>query len=478
MQKNRGEYVSPLVQRYAPAAMRRNFSDLTRFRTWRKLWIALAENQKKLGLRITGEQIKQLKKFEDKINFDLAEEFENELRHDVMAHIRAYGHQCPEAAGIIHLGATSCFVTDNTDVILMHKAAGQIKTQILSVIRALADFARGHAGLVTLAYTHLQPAQPVTVGKRATLWLQDLLIDLKHLDFALGQLKFRGVKGATGSQASVMELFDGDEEKVRRLDKLVAAEFGFGETAAVTGQTYPRKADFYLLSVLSGIAQSAEKFATDVRILSNFRELEEPHGKAQVGSSAMPHKANPVRCERICALARYVVSASANTAHTAAQQWLERSLDDSANRRIVIPEAFMAVSAILNIYLNVAKGLVVRRDVIRRRLYEQLPLLASEPILMEAVRLGGDRQALHERLRVHAAAAKEKDGLEAGAQFLSLVKGDPAFERVRDKLDVLADPGRLAGRCKSQVAEFLDAHVKSVLAGSGDDDAVSEDLKV
>lgn len=478
MQDSYEEYVSPLVVRYAPVAMRRNFSALTKFRTWRRLWIALAESQKELGLPITDEQLDELRGHGDDVDFETAAKFEKELRHDVMAHIRAYAQQCPKAAGIIHLGATSCFVTDNTDVILMHEAVRLVRAQIGSVVRALVDFARKHAGTVTLGYTHLQPAQPVTIGKRATLWIQDLLMDLAQLDFAAGRLKFRGVKGTTGTQASMLMLFDGDEEKADLLDKLVARKLGFEETFPVTGQTYPRKADFYILGALSGIAQSAGKFATDVRLLSGFAEMAEPHGKSQVGSSAMPHKANPMRSERICALARYAISSAQNTAFTAAGQWLERSLDDSANRRIVIPETFMAVSAVLNIYLDIAKGMVVKEEAVRERLEKQLPFLASEAILMAAVQRGGDRQALHERLRVHALAAREKMVSGDENDMLRRVAGDPLFASVKKDLKSLADARKLAGRCKSQVEEFLRTQVEKVLSTFDEGDGVSEDLKV
>jgi adenylosuccinate lyase len=478
VQTNKEEYESPLASRYAPEAMRRNFSALTKFRTWRRLWLALAESQKELGLPITDKQTDELRNHIDDVDFEAAARFEKELRHDVMAHIHAYGAQCPKAAGIIHLGATSCFVTDNTDVILIHKATDLLKAQIASVIRALSKFALSYASLVTSGYTHLQPAQPVTVGKRATLWLQDLLADLKQLESAAEELKFRGVKGATGTQASIMLLFNGDQEKVVKLDKLVAEKMGYKEIFPVTGQTYPRKADYYILSSLSGIAQSANKFATDMRILSNFREMSEPHGKSQVGSSAMPQKANPMRSERICALARYAINNAQNAAFTAAGQWLERTLDDSANRRIAIPETFMAVSAILNIYLNTVKGLVVKEEVIKKRLDEQLPFLASEAILMAAARLGANRQELHESLRKHALAALAQ--VESGGKndFLSRVKEDALFAEMKNDIDSLADPSKLAGRCEAQVKEFLKAHVDKALSGISENDQVSEDLKV
>jgi adenylosuccinate lyase len=458
--------------------MRRNFSAARKFRTWRKLWIALAEGQKELGLPISEEQVKELRKHSDDVDFKTAARFEKELRHDVMAHIRAYGEQCPKAAGIIHLGATSAFVTDNADVIVIRDAAKILRTQAVSVLRALSGFAGKYADTVTLGYTHLQPAQPVTVGKRAALWMQDLLIDIRQLDRAVEELKFRGVRGATGTQASILLLFDGDEEKANSLSRIVASKLGFKETFPVTGQTYPRKADFYVLSALSGIAQSANKFATDLRLLSAFREIVEPHGKKQVGSSAMPHKANPMRSERICALARYAINSAHNASYTAAESWLERSLDDSANRRLAIPDTFMAVSAILNLYLNVVEGMVVNEAVISQRLGRELPFLAAEAVLMAAVRSGGDRQELHERLRTHALEARKKVESGVDSDFLERIGKDPLFAAVKDRLDILADPGRLVGRSGNQVREFLRTHVEKVLSESEGSDVVSEDLKV
>jgi adenylosuccinate lyase len=478
LQANRDEYVSPLATRYAPEAMRRNFSDLNKFRTWRRLWVALAESQKELGLPITGEQLDELRRHVDDVDFEAAARFEKELRHDVMAHIHAYAAQCPKAAGIIHLGATSAFVTDNTDVILMHLAAELIRAQLGSAMSKLSAFARKYAGLPALGYTHLQPAQPVTVGKRAVLWLQDLLMDLRQLDFAVSQLKLRGVKGATGTQASALLLFEGDESKVRKLSVLVAQKLGFNEDFPVTSQTYPRKADYYVLAALSGIAQSAAKFATDIRLLSGFGEISEPHGKSQVGSSAMPQKANPMRSERICALARFVINHAQNAAFTAAEQWLERTLDDSANRRLVIPETFMAVSAVLNIYVDIVGGLVVKEEVIKRRLGEHLPFLASEAILMAAVRLGGNRQELHEKLRSHALAARAR--VESGKpnDFLLRVRKDPAFASIEGEIESMADAGSLTGLCSTQVEDFLRNDVDPILSGMDGVDEVSEDLKV
>jgi adenylosuccinate lyase len=458
--------------------MRRNFSALNKFRTWRRLWVALAESQKELGLPVTGEQVKELRSRADDVNFERAAAFEKELRHDVMAHIRAYGEQCPKAAGVIHLGATSAFVTDNTDVVLIQRALGLLKVQMLNTIKVLSEFARSHANTVVVGYTHFQPAQPVTLGKRATLWIQDLLMDLEQLGTAAAQLKFRGVKGATGTQASMLMLFDGDEDKVKKLDVLVSRKMGFEESFPVTGQTYPRKADYCVLSSLSGIAQSANKFATDVRLMSGLGEMYEPHGKSQVGSSAMPQKANPMRSERICALARYVINSAQNAALTAAEHWLERSLDDSANRRIVIPETFMAVSAILNVYVNVVEGLVVNEETVKRHLEEQVPFLASEAILMASVLKGGDRQTLHEALRVHALAARESMQSGGPNDFLARVKGDSLFASVAAEINALAEPRRLAGRSSGQVAEFLRDHVERILASFDGKDNVSEDLMV
>jgi adenylosuccinate lyase len=451
------DYVNPLTERYATRKMRENFSEIRRFQTWRSLWIALAEAQKELGLPVTDKQLDQMRKFQSDVNLARAKELEKKTRHDVMAHILAYGEQAPEARGIIHLGATSAFVTDNSDTVIMRDALGIVEGQIAGVILELKDFALKYRDTVTLGYTHLQPAQVVTVGKRTCLWMQDLVYDLESLSFARKMLRFRGVKGATGTQASLMMLFDGDEEKVKRLDELVAKKMGFDNLVSVTGQTYPRKIDWYVLSAVSGAAQSASKFATDIRLLSGFGEMGESQTEEQVGSSAMPHKRNPVRCERIVALSRYVISLAQNAAHTAAAQWLERSLDDSANRRLSISESFLAVSGILNTYWSVAGGLLVGEEVIKKRLAEQLPYLASEAILMAAVKSGADRQTAHERLRILVREAKTPQ------EFIKKVKEDPLFAAIKSKIPSLTSPEYLAGRATSQVSEFISDVVDPIL---------------
>lgn len=461
---DRSEYVNPLTTRYASAEMRRIFSAERRHRTWRDLWIALAKAERKLGLGITDEQIEELVARRDDIDWDAVAAKEREIRHDVMAHVHAWGLVCPKARGIIHLGATSCYVTDNADLILLRDALRLVLRLTVNVLDGLAALARRHRDLPTLGFTHLQTAQPVTVGKRACLWAQDLLLDLERIEFELEHLRFRGVKGTTGTQASFLELFDGDEEKVRELDRLVAEEMGFPRRFAVTGQTYPRKADYHLLAVLSGIGQSAHRFANDIRLLMHMEEVEEPFETSQVGSSAMPYKRNPMRTERMTSLARYLMSLPLNAAQTAAEQWLERTLDDSANRRIVLPEAFLAADAILTLQANVARGLVVNEVVVRRNLERELPFFATERILMLATKRGGDRQALHERIRVHSVAAKK--ALRAGAaenDLLARLAGDAAFAAVREELAAPLDPGSYVGRAPSQVDEFLTEHVDPVL---------------
>ena len=450
-------YVSPLGSRYASAAMRSNFSDQTKFRTWRKLWIALAESSQELGLSITDEQLDELRVHAEDLNLERAQEYERELRHDVMAHVHAWGDQCPKARPIIHLGATSCYVGDNTDLIVMRQGLGLLADQIVGVLGALSRFARDWKGLPTLGFTHFQPAQATTVGKRACLWIQDLVHDLIDIEHVESQIRFRGVKGTTGTQASFLELFDGDHQKVRELDHMVTTKMGFERTFGVTGQTYPRKLDFRVLQVLSSVAQSCHKFATDLRLLANKRELEEPFGAKQIGSSAMPWKRNPMRSERICALSRFVIEMLGNAAHTAANQWLERTLDDSANRRLAIAEAFLATDAVLQLMIDVTSGLVVHEPLVTKHLGAELPFLASEAVLMEAVKAGGDRQDLHERIRVHshAAAGEMKAGRE---QDLAVrLAGDPAFQGVADRLDELLDGRRYVGRAPEQVEEFLTA---------------------
>jgi adenylosuccinate lyase len=457
-------YQSPLSERYASAAMRALFSEKYKFTTWRRLWIALAEAEQSLGLPIRDEQIAQMRAHVEDLNLDVAARYERELRHDVMAQIHAFGEQCPAARGIIHLGATSCYVTDNTDLIAMRSGLRLLRGQLVSTIAALKSFALEWRTLPTLGFTHFQPAQATTVGKRACLWLQDLVHDLEDLDHAEASIRFRGVKGTTGTQASFLELFDGDHAKVRELDQLVTRKMGFERSFGVTGQTYPRQLDFRVTQALSSIAQSAHKFATDLRLLAHRREIEEPFESSQVGSSAMPWKRNPMRSERMCSLARYVIAALDNTAHTAANQWLERTLDDSANRRIAIAEMFLATDAVLNLYLNVASGLVVHPHVIRQRLDEELPFLASENLMMEAVKAGADRQDVHEAVRraSHEAARVIKE--EGGPNPLKrLLAADPLLARVAGRLDELLDGSRYVGRAPQQVVEFIEAEVDPVL---------------
>jgi len=461
-------YSNPLAGRYASEAMRFNFSPRKKFTTWRKLWLALAESERELGLPISEEQLDELRATVDELNLEVAEEYERNLRHDVMSHVHAWGDQCPKARGILHLGATSCYVTDNTDAILLRDGVRLIRRQLVSLIKHLRDFAEEWRALPTLGFTHYQPAQATTVGKRATLWLQDLLHDLEDLDHAETQIRFRGVKGTTGTQASFLELFDGDHEKVRALDKTVCERMEFTRVFAVTGQTYPRQLDFRVGQVLSSIAQSAHKFATDLRLLSNRRELEEPFESKQIGSSAMPWKRNPMRSERICSLARLVICHLDNTAHTAANQWLERTLDDSANRRIVLAEMFLATDAVMNLYLNVASGLVVYPPVVAKNLMGELPFLASEALMMEAVKAGADRQDVHEAVRQASfeAAAMIKNGGENDLKE-RLAKA-PILAKVAGRLDEILDPSRYVGRAPEQVDEFLSEEVDPVLRKHAD----------
>lgn len=440
------------------------FSPDTKFRTWRKLWIALAEAQKELGLNITDEQIEELKKFQNDINYELAEEIEKETRHDVMSHVRAYGSQCPKAKGIIHLGATSCFVGDNTDVLIYFQALKLVKNKVLSVISKLSRFAEKYKDMPTLGFTHYQPAQLVTVGKRACLWIQDLVLDVEELDFVLSTLRLLGNKGTTGTQASFLALFDGDHEKVRKLEKLIAEKLSFENIMPVSGQTYSRKQDTRILNVLSSIAQSAYKFSNDMRLLANLKEIEEPFEKNQIGSSAMAYKRNPMRSERISSLARYVIVNALNPAITASTQWFERTLDDSANRRITIPEAFLAVDAILNIYNNIADGIVVYPKIINKHVMSELPFMATENILMEAVKRGGDRQELHERIRVHsmeAARMVKEEGKEN--DLLERIANDPSFNLNMEELTKVLNPHNYIGRSIQQVEEYLNEHVKPLL---------------
>lgn len=469
MQKS--TYESPLCSRYASAEMQFLFSPDMKFRTWRSLWIALAEAEKELGLPITQEQIDELKQFQNDINYEYAEQVEKEVRHDVMAHVHAYGAQCPKAKGIIHLGATSCFVGDNADIIIFSKALKLIKSKVLNVIKKLSDFAYKYRDLPTLGYTHFQPAQLVTVGKRACLWIQDLLFDINELDFVMDHLCLLGNKGTTGTQASFLKLFDGDHEKVKKLEKLIAEKVGFKKVVPVSGQTYTRKQDSRILNVLSSIAQSAYKFSNDLRLLQHLKEIEEPFEKHQIGSSAMAYKRNPMRSERISSLARYVIVNSLNAPFTASTQWFERTLDDSANRRISIPEAFLAVDAILNIYINVVDGLVVYPKMIEKRVMEELPFMATENILMEAVKKGGDRQELHERIRVHSMAAADRvknEGLNN--DLIERISKDSAFGMGIDELKEVMNPKHYIGRSAEQVEEFLRDYVKPVLDANPVDD--------
>lgn len=457
-------YISPLSTRYASQEMQHIFSEDFKFRTWRRLWIALAKAENALGLDVTPEQIAELESHKDDINYAAAQERERLVRHDVMSHVYAYGLQCPNAAGIIHLGATSCYVGDNTDIIILREASNLVLKKAAQVVKNLSAFAETYKALPCLGYTHLQPAQLTTVGKRATLWIYELTQDIDNLELQLSRLKLLGSKGTTGTQASFMELFGGDEKKIKEMERLIAADMGFDGVVPVSGQTYSRKVDSYFLSVLSGFAQSAMKFANDLRILQSFEEVEEPFEKNQIGSSAMPYKRNPMRSERICALARYVICDSLNPAFTAGTQWMERTLDDSANKRISVAEAFLAVDAILNIYMNVSAGLVVYEQVVRRRVMEKLPFMATENIMMESVKRGGNRQELHEALRVHSHAAAAKVKLEGGQNdLIDRIAADPIFPLTRQEIDAMLDPSSFIGRSPSQVTEFLGTVAQPVI---------------
>ncbi|MCI8672957.1 MAG: adenylosuccinate lyase [Lachnospiraceae bacterium] len=461
---NTDRYQSPLSERYASEEMQYIFSQDKKFKTWRRLWIALAEAEHELGLPVTEEQIQELKEHQDEINYDVAKEREALVRHDVMAHVYAYGTQCPKAKGIIHLGATSCYVGDNTDIIVMTEALKLVKKKLVNVLNELAKFADSYKAQPTLAFTHFQPAQPTTVGKRASLWMMELLLDLQDLDYLIGSMRLLGSKGTTGTQASFMELFDGDHEKAKAVDRKIAEKMGFPGCYPVSGQTYSRKVDSRVLNVLSGIAQSAHKFSNDIRLLQHLKEVEEPFEKNQIGSSAMAYKRNPMRSERMASLANYVMADAMNPMMTASTQWFERTLDDSANKRISIPEAFLAVDGILNLYLNVVDGLVVYPKVIEKRLMAELPFMATENIMMDAVKAGGDRQELHERIRVLSMEAgrnvKEK-GMENN--LLELIAADPAFNLNLEDLKKLMEPSRYTGRAKEQVEEFLADVIRPML---------------
>ncbi len=458
-------YESPLSSRYCDKEMKYIFSPDMKFRTWRKLWIALAETEMELGLPITQEQIDELKANADNINYEVAEEREKLVRHDVMSHVYAYGVQCPKAKGIIHLGATSCYVGDNTDIIIMTEALKLIRNKLVTVIRNLSEFADKYKSLPTLGFTHFQPAQPTTVGKRATLWIQELLMDLEDVEYQLSKAKLLGSKGTTGTQASFLELFEGDHEKCRLLDQKIAEKMGYNGCFAVSGQTYSRKLDSQFLSVLSGIAQSASKFSNDIRLLQHLKEVEEPFEKNQIGSSAMAYKRNPMRSERITSLSRYVMCDVLNPAITAATQWFERTLDDSANKRISVAEAFLGVDAILNLYANVADGLVVYEKVIEQRLRKELPFMATENIMMDAVKRGADRQVLHERIRVHSMAASKVIKEEGGENdLLERIANDEAFGVTLEELVSIISPEKYVGRAPQQTEEFLKEVVEPALA--------------
>lgn len=458
-------YESPLSSRYASKEMKYIFSPDMKFRTWRKLWIALAESEMELGLPITQEQIDELKANADNINYEVAEAREKLVRHDVMSHVYAYGQQCPKAKGIIHLGATSCYVGDNTDVIIMTEGLKLVRNKLVTVIRELAKFADKYKNLPTLAFTHFQPAQPTTVGKRASLWLQELLMDLEDVEYQLSKAKLLGCKGTTGTQASFLELFEGDHEKCKELDRRIAKKMGYSACFAVSGQTYSRKLDTQVLNVLSGIAQSAAKFSNDIRLLQHLKEVEEPFEKNQIGSSAMAYKRNPMRSERIGSLSRYVMVDVLNGAFTTATQWFERTLDDSANKRLSIPEAFLAIDGILNLYANVTDGLVVYPKVIEQRLRKELPFMATENIMMDAVKRGGDRQELHEKIRQHSMAASRVVKEEGGENdLLERIANDKSFGVTLEELEAILQPSKYVGRAPQQTTDFLNEVVYPAIA--------------
>ena len=457
-------YSTPLNSRYASKEMSHIFSDDKKFTTWRKLWIALAESERELGLNITEEQIEELKANVNNINYEDAKKREKETRHDVMSHVYAYGLQCPKAKGIIHLGATSCYVGDNTDLIIMREALYLIKKKVLKVIKNLSDFAMEYKDMPTLGFTHLQPAQLTTVGKRATLWIQDLVLDLENIDFVIEKLRFRGVKGTTGTQASFMDLFNGDEEKVRELDRLVCSKMNFSESYWVTGQTYTRKVDSIILNTLSEVAQSAYKFSNDMRLLQHMKEMEEPFEKNQIGSSAMAYKRNPMRSERISALSRHVIANSINPAITAGTQWFERTLDDSANKRFSVAEAFLVLDGVLNLYINISENLVVYPKVIETHINAELPFMATENIIMEGVKAGGDRQELHEKIRVYSHEASfrvKSEGLNNN--LLEKIANDKDFGLTLDELNAVMDAKNFIGRAPSQVVDFIEGTVNPLL---------------
>ncbi|RKW38933.1 MAG: adenylosuccinate lyase [Lachnospiraceae bacterium] len=473
------KYISPLSERYAGSKMQYIFSAEKKFKTWRRLWIALAKSEKKLGLDISDEQIAELEAFKDDINYEEAKEREKIVRHDVMSHVYAYGLQCPKAKKIIHLGATSCYVGDNTDLILMREALELVRVKLVNVMEKLSKFALEYKDLPTLAFTHFQPAQPTTVGKRAVLWLNELLLDYEDLNYTIDNIKLLGCKGTTGTQASFVELFAGDEEKIKALDKMIAAEMGFDKVYPVSGQTYSRKIDSKVLSVLAGIAQSAHKFSNDIRLLQHLKEIEEPFEKNQIGSSAMAYKRNPMRSERIASLANYVMSDLMNPMLVASTQWFERTLDDSANKRLSIPEGFLSIDGILDLYLNVVDGLVVYPKVIEKRLLSELPFMATENILMEAVKHGGDRQELHERIRELSMEAGKRVKVEGkDNNLLELIAADPVFNLSEDKLKEAMNPKLYVGRSSEQVVEFIDEYISPILEKFSADLGEKPDIKV
>ena len=472
-------YTSPLSERYASREMQYIFSPEMKFKTWRKLWIALAETERELGLDITEEQIQELKEHAQDINFEVAKEREKLVRHDVMSHVYAYGQQCPKAKGIIHLGATSCYVGDNTDIIIMAEALKLVKKKLVNVMAELSKFADTYKALPTLAFTHFQPAQPTTVGKRATLWLQEFMMDYEDLEYVLSSLKLLGSKGTTGTQASFLELFDGDNEKVDKIDPMIAEKMGFKECYGVSGQTYSRKVDTRVANVLAGIAASAYKMSNDIRLLQHLKEVEEPFEKNQIGSSAMAYKRNPMRSERIGSLSRYVMVDALNPAITSATQWFERTLDDSANKRLSIPEGFLAIDGVLDLCLNVVDGLVVYDKVITKRLMSELPFMATENIMMDAVKKGGDRQELHEKIRklsMEAGARVKQEGLDNN--LLELIAADPAFGLTLEELQASMDPSKYVGRSPRQVEKFLTNSIQPILDANKDSIGLKAEINV
>ncbi|MCR5216260.1 MAG: adenylosuccinate lyase [Lachnospiraceae bacterium] len=472
-------YTTPLGERYASQEMQYIFSPDKKFKTWRKLWIALAEAENELGLGVTKEQIEELKEHVDDINYDVAKEREKVVRHDVMSHVYAYGKQCPKAAGIIHLGATSCYVGDNTDIIIMTEGLKLVRKKLINVISELAKFADANKNLPTLAFTHFQPAQPTTLGKRATLWMNELVLDLEDLDHVLSTMKLLGSKGTTGTQASFLELFEGDHSKVRELDRKIAEKMGFDAVVPVSGQTYSRKVDTRVLNVLAGIAASAHKFSNDIRLLQHLKEVEEPFEKTQIGSSAMAYKRNPMRCERMASLADYVICDALNPAIVSSTQWFERTLDDSANKRLSVPEGFLAVDGILDLFLNVVDGLVVYDKIITRHLMAELPFMATENIMMDAVKAGGNRQELHEKIRtlsMEAGAHVKRDGLDNN--LLDLIAADPDFHLTKAELEKTMDPSKYVGRSPEQVTEYLAEVIQPILDANKSDLGLTATINV